>query len=106
MTDIYTLNEYKFYHKYVNNNLTHYFQTLPLNYNLDKHSHNTRNNKNVHIRRTNHEFAKMCIRHNIPALMNNTDPSIKDKLLTHSIKGFVKYVKCKFVQNYEVNCNI
>ncbi len=38
--------------------------------------------------------------------MNNTDPSINDKLLTYSIKGFIKYVKCKFVQNYEVNCNI
>ncbi len=32
ITDIYTLNEYKFYYKYVNNNLPHYFQTLPLNH--------------------------------------------------------------------------
>ncbi len=104
ITDIYTLNEYKFYHKYVNNNLSHYFQTLPLNHNQDRQSHKTRNNNNIQIRRTNHEFANMCMRHNELALINNTDSCIKDKLYTHSMERSIKYVKCKFVQHYEVNC--
>ncbi len=35
------IGELKFYHKYINNNLPYYFQTLPLNPNLEIHDHNT-----------------------------------------------------------------
>ncbi len=76
--DIYILNELKFYHKYINNNLPHYFQMLPLNPNNEIHNHNTCYSDNLHIRRANHKFAQMCIRHNAPILINNSDQSIKD----------------------------
>ncbi len=39
--DIYTINELKFYHKYINKYLPYHFQTLPLNPNLEVHDHDT-----------------------------------------------------------------
>ncbi len=37
----------------------------------------------------------MCIRHNIPILINKTDTEIKAKFVTHSLQGISKYVKKK-----------
>ncbi len=104
--DIYKLNVLKFYHKYVNQKLPHYLQMLPLQPNNNIHSHYTRNHDNLHIRRVNHEFAKQCIRFNIPLLINCTQPTIKDKLHTHSLQGFSKYVKNIYINQYEAHCTI
>ncbi len=104
--DIYTLNELEFYHKYINNNLPYYFQALALNPNLEIHDHNTRHRENLHIRRTNPEFAKMCVRHNVLILVNNIDRLIKDQFQTHSLQGFTRYMKNKFVQQYAQSCTI
>ncbi len=48
----------------------------------------------------------MCIRHNVPILVNNTDRVIKDKFQKHSLQGFTRYVENKFVQQYAENCII
>ncbi len=66
--DIYTLNELKFYHKYINNNLPYYFQTLPLNPNLEIHDHNTRHRENLPFKEQIMNLLKcvsniMCIKH-------------------------------------------
>ncbi len=63
-------------------NLSHYFQMLPLNPNLEIHNCNTRHNEYIHLRRANHKFAQMCIRHNVPILINTSDQAIKDKFHT------------------------
>ncbi len=84
--DIYKLNEFKFYYKYINNKLPQYFQQLHL-------IPNDINNK----------FAQLCTRHNIPHLTNTTNnahPYIKSKFATHSIQGLSKYVKQVFIGNY------
>ncbi len=47
------------------------------------------------IAKKSHEFAKMCIRHNVPILVNNIDRFIKDKFQTHSLQDFTRYVKNK-----------
>ncbi len=101
--DICKLNELRFYHKYKNSQLPHYFQQLPLDPNHTIHNHNTRHCDNIHIRRTNNQFAKMCIRHNIPILVNKTDTEIKAKFVTHSLQVLSKYVKNMIILNYESN---
>ncbi len=101
--DVYKLNELKFYHKYINNNLPQYFQILPLNPNNTVRGHNMRHKDNIHIRRTNHEFAKKCIRYATPVLINSVEPEIKYKCITHSLQGFTKYVKNKLIHNYVQN---
>ncbi len=90
----------------INNKLPSYFQSLPIKSDHEVHNHNTRYHDNIHIRRTNHEFAKMCIRHNIPNLINSTDQIIKEQSQTHSLQGFTTYVKNIFVQSYQQSCFI
>ncbi len=79
---------------------------LSLNPNHEIHNYNTRHNKNIHIRRANHTFAQMCIQHNLLILINNSDQVIQDKFHTHSLQGFARYVKTKFVQRYADICVI
>ena len=49
---------------------------------------------------------KKCIRHTIPALINNTPSSITVKLSTHSLNGFSHYVKNFYVSKYNTVCSI
>ena len=92
--------------KYANNNLPVYFQMLPLDINSDIHEHNTRNSHNLHIRRANHVFAKKCLRIDIPNIINSLDPTIRNKVYTHSLQGFAKYVKMKLILSYNEHCTI
>ena len=57
---------------------------------------------------TNTKTCRLCIRHKIPALMNeNYLPAIVlDKINTHSFQGFTKYAKNYIINNYNTNCNI
>ena len=78
------IQELKLYYKYMHNNLSAYLQQLPLQTNNDIHQHATRGSNNIHINRTT-EFAKKCIRHQIPLLINNTPNIITNKIHTHTV---------------------
>ncbi len=80
----------------------HYMLTMKFNI------YNMCHNENIHIRRANHKFAQMCIRHNVPILINNSDESINDEFHTHtsSLQGFARYVKSRVVQRYIDICVI
>ena len=53
-----------------------------------------------------HEFAKRCIRCNIPLTINSTPACIKDKVTTHSLHGFTNYIKAHYLQSYTDQCTI
>ena len=64
---------------------------------------------NLHITRTNHEYAKRCIRHNIPRTINNTTALILNKIDTHCQTGFVTYAKMYTIVHEDceiTNCHI
>ena len=102
--DLLKLNQLKFYHKFLNDKLPHYFMQLQLNPNNDTHRHDTRINKNIHIVRANHKFAQLSLRYTLPGIINSLQPEISDKFLSHSIHGFAKYVKCKMIDMYQDSC--
>ena len=104
--NIFQIQQYKFYHKYVNNKLPSYFHSFQLQRNDDIHNHNTRFHTNIHVRRTNHEFAKRCIRQSIISLINSTTDTIKQKVHTHSLQGFSLYIKTTILKNYCEECRI
>ncbi len=54
------INELKFHYKYENDKLSKYFQKTQfvLNLNSEIHNYNIISKNNIHILRTNHEFAK------------------------------------------------
>ncbi len=50
-------------------------------------------NIKIHIFRPKHEYAKKCIRYDIPDLVNNTPHTIIEKIYTHSLQGFSRCQK-------------
>ncbi len=93
LMDILTLQELKFYYKYKNNGLPYYLQNVPFHYNSLTHQTNTCTQQNILVGRTAHEYAKQCIRYDLPMLVNNTPKEILDKIDTHSLRGFAGYIK-------------
>ncbi len=70
------------------------------------HTHDTRIKNELHTFRAWHEFAKKCLRHNLPLIVNNIPDIVKDKLATHSLNGFAMYVKLNLLQTYNDACTI
>ncbi len=106
ISDIFTLHQLKFYHKHMNNKLPEYFDSFELFPNHDVHMHDTRQQADIHITRANHDFAKKCIRNSLPKEINSASELIRNKVQTHSIKGFALYIKNIYLKNYEEVCSI
>ena len=98
--DILALQELKFYYKFTHNELPVYFQNWQIVRN------NTRRQHDIHIVGIKNTFAKLCIRINLPRTLNSTPQIVKEKLLTHSLRGFVNYAKFSFLQNYQQYCTV
>ena len=72
------LQELKFYYKHTNNKLPpYYLQQMSFVPNREIHDHDTRRRGEIHniIYPVLHEFAKRCIRFNIPLTINSTPVS-------------------------------
>ena len=104
--DILQLQELKLYYKYKKNKLPSYLQNLPLQPNFDMHNYETRIRYHIHQPKTNHEYAKHCIRFHIPKTVNNSPNAILEKIDTHSLKGFSGYIKNCFLESYQDTCTI
>ncbi len=48
-----------------------------------------------------HEYARKCIQYNIPSTVNSTPFNIIEKIYTHSMQGFSKYIKQNLLQSYQ-----
>ena len=104
--DIFKLQQLKFYYKYLHDNLPAYLQNWKLIPNDNVHTHDTRIKNELYTFRAKHEFAKKCLRHNLPLIVNNIPDIVKEKLITHSLNGFAKYVKQNLLQTYNDACTI
>ena len=69
------------------------------------HSYDTRNS-NYKLPRTKHNFAKNCLRYNLPSLLNETPLILLDKVNTHSELGFSLYTKKHYISNYNAHCDV
>ena len=100
------LQELKFCYKLENKLVPAYFQDNIFVKNRNIHRHNTRSANAFHIPRVRHEFAKHGIHYIIPMAFNNSIPHIINKIYTHSLSGFAKYIKNDYLNNYKENCLI
>ena len=87
LQDLCALHDLKICHKFVNNRLPSYFESLCIR-NFNNHNINTRFSDNFQLPIVKHTFAKNSIKYKIPFTYNNSDISIKQKMYTHSITGF------------------
>ena len=70
--DIHTLQELKFYHQLKNNQLPSYFRNMINVHDLDTQPYPTRHKNKLRLPRTNHEFARKCIRYSAIETAINT----------------------------------
>ncbi len=106
VTEILRLQELKFYYKFKHGLLPSYLQNLPFHTNSETHNYGTRQNQNIYQPFAKHEYAKRCLRFDLPKLVNDTPTIILDKIDTHSLNGFSWYVKQYFINKYQEQCNI
>ncbi len=83
VNDILKLQELKFHYKY-------YLQNLLFKTNI--HSYATRSPNKIHQWIPMHDYARKCVHYNIPSTVNNTPINIIEKVCTHNIQGFSKYI--------------
>ena len=50
--------------------------------------------------------AERCVRFMLPKIINDADPSIIEKVYTHSFQGFTNYVKMIKIDSYATHCLI
>ena len=103
---LYKLFQLKLYFKLTNQLLPQYLYSFDLKTNHDIHLHNTRQRHKLHITRVKHEFAKRCIRYQLPSEINLTPTLITDKINTHSFNGFSNYAKTYMISKYPANCTL
>ena len=102
--DICTHQEYKFLFKFHNKTLPWYFCHEMITVHSQLHSYDTRGAQNFQLPMIRHTFVKTCLRYRI-SIINNSCPSIiKEKIVTHSIQGFNKYIKFYFIDSYNFIC--
>ena len=100
------LQELKFYFKYIHRHLPVYLLNWQITPNVNIHLHDTRKSKNIHTARTKHEFAKKCLKYNLPFIINHTSDIVKEKIYTHSLRGFTIYAKNFLLQTYKDTCTL
>ena len=106
VSDILKLQELKFFYRYQHKQLPTYHLELPFQANSFTHAYNTRQHHDIHQPLAKHEYAKKCLRFDLPRLINITPAIILDKVWTHSLQGFSWYIKQYTIQNYQETCNI
>jgi hypothetical protein len=106
VSDILRLQLLKFYYKYKNGNLPYYLVHLPFPTQADIHDHLTRGQYQLRTVKPHHEYARYCIRYQIPIVINSTPNEILTKITTHSLEGFRKYIKHTMIQSYQEVCTI
>ena len=93
ISDVLILQTMKVYHKFRNKELPVYMQNWPLIINNEIHQYNTRIASDLHTFRYHHTFAKKSLRHFLVQTINNTPDNVFSKFGTHSLNGFLNYVK-------------
>ena len=99
------LHDYKFCYKLHNCTLPDYFLDSLFHRNDEVHNYRTRNSRLYQLPRVRHTFAKNNIRFRIPNNFNNAPKNIIEKVSTHSLPGFIHYVKNYYLNQYSSVCN-
>ncbi len=63
------------------------------------YSYATRSHDKIHQWTPMHDYTRKCVHYNIPI-------NITEKVYTHSVQDFSKYVKLNLLQSYQENYNL
>ena len=104
--DINYLKELIFCYKLQNRVLPFFFQGSIFTRLSSLHHYATRRSDRYQLPRIKHSFMKNSIRYRIPHIYNDTCREIIDKITTHSLVGYKKYIKRYLIDKYSMTCLI
>lgn len=104
--DILKLQQLKFFFKFKHDKLPEYLLNMPFQSNSENHEYDTRQHNNIHLTLVKHDYAKYCLRFDLPRVINATPAIILDKISTHSLDGFSWYIKTHILESYKSDCTI
>lgn len=66
------------------------------------------NNYDIQVKHTNSKYCRLCIRHEIPKLIqeNFLPKIVLEKIKSHSYQGFINYATKYIISKYISQCNI
>ena len=105
LQDIYKHKALKFYYRYSQNQIPEYFKNM-FDFPTLTHPYETRNRHIPQLPISKLNKTSNCIRYHIPTLLKNTPPCILDKVHTHSMDGYSKYIKSYLINQYSEICTL
>ena len=93
MHDHFKLNCFKFYFKYIHNEVPVYFKNYEFRPNDETHNYPTRYGDIIPANVTRTSQFQKCIPHHLPKSINETPNQILEKICTHSFHGFSEDIK-------------
>ena len=102
--DIFEKHKIKFFYRYSHNDIPDYFKNFDFKLRNEIHSYDTRHKNDLHSIKVNTEYAKKCIRYDIPNFINSLDDSLKARLDTHNLKSILNYHKNLKILGYTFEC--
>ena len=106
LSDIYALSILKFYYQYCHGQLPFYLQSFVFKQRMDMHQYNTRNKTALNVARVKTKVAENSLKNITPKIVNDTPEIILDKIFSHSLQGFVDFVKQYYISLYTYDCSI
>ena len=103
--DIFKINLLKFLYKFQNNLLPKYFDEIFTTV-VPSHEYDTRTRDNERLLIPRTSSALKTVRHHLPRFIQDVPDIVKEKIYTHSFKGFTHYAKMFFVNSYSAVCAI
>ena len=102
--DLYNLALLKFYHKFKNNQLPNPLLKLPIHTNQYFHTYRTRHSDDLAAPLHQHIFFQKSITYSVVFLVNSLLPSIRAKIITHSLQNVSERYKNHILDQYRDNC--
>ena len=103
LKDLFELNVLKLIYKYKNNILPFYVSQMFSDYSVP-HSYPLRATYVLNTPGSNTPSGEKCIRHYLTSVVNKLKSNILDKVSTHSLQGYVLYIKILTITEYKMEC--
>jgi hypothetical protein len=104
--DLFKVQDLKFYYKLQNGLLPKYFSDNLITQQSEVHSYYTRHANDYRNPVSRHIFVQNSIRYRLPSIINTCPSIIKDKVCTHCLSGYIRYIKHDIITSYQEECLI
>lgn len=105
LTDLFSLNIFKIYYKFIHGSLPHYVTNMFQEFSR-RHEYETRHTLILDEPNVNYNSTENSIRYLLPRIINETNSATLTLANRRSYEGFVQFLKKFFISQYDDTCSI